>query len=222
MLATTLAATGHPASAAVRGSCRELALAGLLSLGMAMLPASLLAADIYRALKADGQYHYATQPLDASYELFARGESEHVAPPRIKRSQSLASARRAQQLKPLIASLAQKHDVDFKLVWAIIAVESRFNPQALSHKGASGLMQLMPATAAHYGVSNRFDVAQNLEGGIRYLKDLLIRHDGNLTLTLAAYNAGAGAVSRHGKRIPPYRETMLYVPAVLVQMQVED
>lgn len=189
---------------------------------IAIAPAPLLAADIYRSRQADGEYHYATQALDPSYELFARGETTSAAAPRIKRAQSAVSARRAQELKPLIASLAQKHEVDFKLVWAIIEVESRFNPQALSHKGASGLMQLMPATAARYGVRNRFDVAQNLEGGIRYLKDLLARHDGNLTLTLAAYNAGAGAVSRHGQRIPPYRETMLYVPAVLVQMQAED
>lgn len=222
MTAITIVATGHAASATVRGGWHKVVLACLMPLGLAMLPASLLAADIYRALKADGQYYYATQPLDASYELFARGESASTPAPRIPRTQSAASARRAQELKPLIASLAQKHGVDLKLVWAIIQVESRFNPQALSHKGASGLMQLMPATAARYGVRNRFDVAQNLEGGIRYLKDLLARHDGNLTLTLAAYNAGSGAVSRHGQRIPPYRETMLYVPAVLVQMQVED
>lgn len=197
----------------------------LLAVVMAALataPAPLQAADIYRSRQADGEYRYATQPLDASYELFARGETTTTPAPRIPRAPSPASARRAQELKPLITSLAQKHGVDFKLVWAVIQVESRFNPQALSHKGASGLMQLMPATAARYGVRNRFDVAQNLEGGIRYLKDLLARHDGNLTLTLAAYNAGAGAVSRHGQRIPPYRETMLYVPAVLVQMQAED
>ena len=208
----------HRQAAALSGSAMlRVMMPGALML--ACLPA--FAADIYRS-QANGEVRFATQPLDASYELFSRDESAAQAAPHFKRRQSAAAARTAQALKPLITTLAQKYGVEFKLVWAIIEVESRFNPQALSGKGAAGLMQLMPATAARYGVTNRHDTAQNLEAGIHYLKDLLDQHQGNLTLALAAYNAGAGAVSRHGQRIPPYRETMLYVPAVLVQMQAEE
>lgn len=196
--------------------------AAFFALLAATLAQPVSAADIYRAQLPNGEERFATQKLDASYELFLRDDSVPASAPHFKRQQSAATTARAKAIKPLVVSLTQKHGVDFKLVWAVIEVESRFDPQALSHKGAYGLMQLMPATAAHYGVTKRHDVVQNLEAGIRYLKDLLAQHEGNLTLTLAAYNAGAGAVSRHGKRIPPWRETMLYVPAVLVQMQAED
>lgn len=106
------------------------------------------------------------------------------------------------------------------MVEAVVAVESSLNPAAVSPKGAQGAMQLMPATAARYGLNGPGawrDPERNIDAGVRHLKDLLSQHGGNVALALAAYNAGAGAVARHQGRIPPYRETMLYVPAVLAK-----
>lgn len=112
----------------------------------------------------------------------------------------------------LIAKAAADHDVDINLVRAVITVESAYKPKARSHKGAMGLMQLMPATAREYGVRNAYDPAENINAGVRHLKRLLDRFD--LRLAVAAYNAGAGAVERFGG-IPPYRETREYVRKVL-------
>lgn len=110
-----------------------------------------------------------------------------------------------------IDAIARRHGMDPLLVRAVIRVESNFDPRAVSPKGAAGLMQLMPQTAMRYGVENRFDPAQNVDGGVRYLRDLMAMFDGNLSLALAAYNAGEGAVLKHGRRIPPYPETQQYV-----------
>lgn len=114
----------------------------------------------------------------------------------------------------VVLPLSQKHDVDWKLVAAVMSVESNFNPGAVSAKGASGLMQLMPGTAALYNTSDLFDPAQNVEAGVSHLKMLLDRYKGNLSLVLAAYNAGAKTVDQY-KGIPPYKETQDYVKKVL-------
>jgi soluble lytic murein transglycosylase-like protein len=114
----------------------------------------------------------------------------------------------------LVYPLAQQYDIDANLVRAIIAVESNFDAQAVSTAGAQGLMQLMPETATRYQVQQPFDPRANVEGGIRYLKDLWQRFGGNLPRVLAAYNAGEGAVARFGG-IPPYPETRRYVARVL-------
>ena len=98
---------------------------------------------------------------------------------------------------------------------ALVAVESRYDARAVSGKGALGLMQLMPQTARRYGVADAFDPRQNLQGGARYLRDLLRLFDNDLRLALAAYNAVEHAVMKHGNRIPPYGETLRYVPLVL-------
>ena len=130
--------------------------------------------------------------------------------------QPRGSARHVQfkRFEPLIVELSEQHQVDLALIKAVIRTESDFNPNATSRKGASGLMQLMPKTAAHYGVSDLYSPQQNLDAGIRYLRDLLDRYDNHLHLALAAYNAGETAVAKY-KGIPPYRETQRYVKKVL-------
>jgi soluble lytic murein transglycosylase-like protein len=117
-------------------------------------------------------------------------------------------------LRALAAETATRHGLDPALVLAVISVESGFRPDAVSPKGAQGLMQLMPGTAALLGVRDAFDPAANLDGGARHLRELLALYGGDLRKALAAYNAGAGAVSRHGG-VPPYRETQDYVDRVL-------
>lgn len=114
----------------------------------------------------------------------------------------------------LIADTADRHGLPRALLAAVAKTESNFDPYAVSRKGACGLLQLMPATARRFGVRKIFDVAQNLDGGAQYLRWLLDRFDGDLSLALAGYNAGEGAVDRHGG-VPPYRETRAYVARVL-------
>jgi len=113
----------------------------------------------------------------------------------------------------LIRKAAAKYEVDPDLVFSVVAAESNFNPRAISRRNARGLMQLLPETARRLGVKDIYDPAQNIDGGTRYLRDLLKMYDGDLALTLAAYNAGPGAVQRYG-RIPPYNETIKYVRAI--------
>ena len=118
------------------------------------------------------------------------------------------------RFEPLIKELSKQHRVDLALVKAVIRSESDFNPNATSRKGASGLMQLMPQTARRYGVSDLYSPQQNLDAGIRYLRDLLKRYDNRLHLALAAYNAGETAVAKYNG-VPPYRETQRYVKKVM-------
>lgn len=130
------------------------------------------------------------------------------------RTTRYAPPERSRAFDDIIEEHATRGGVRKDLVKAVIQVESAFNPRAVSTKGAMGLMQLMPATARQLGVANAFDPDQNIRGGVAYLRQLLDRYDGSETLALAAYNAGPGAVDRHGQAIPPYRETRDYVSRV--------
>lgn len=116
-------------------------------------------------------------------------------------------------LREMASRIAKRHGVAEPLVHAVIEVESRYNPKAVSRAGAMGLMQLMPKTADRFSVADAFDPVQNVDAGVRYLKELLERYSGQVRLALAAYNAGEEAVERHGG-IPPYRETINYVRRV--------
>ena len=138
-----------------------------------------------------------------------------VVEPRNRQFPSIAARdARIMTLAPLINEAAYTTGIDPALLMAVIDVESGGNAQAVSPKGASGLMQLMPSTAARHGVLNVFDPKQNIAAGARYLAQLL-RQFGDLPLALAAYNAGEAAVRKYGRQIPPFAETLAYVPRVI-------
>jgi soluble lytic murein transglycosylase-like protein len=125
----------------------------------------------------------------------------------------------AERFKPMIRQVAQETSMSPQLLHAVIAVESGYDPKAVSRKGAQGLMQLMPQTAQRFGVRDALDPLQNLRGGAMYLKWLLDYFNGDLKLALAGYNAGEHEVVRAGYQIPPIRETRDYVPKVLAQLK---
>jgi soluble lytic murein transglycosylase-like protein len=114
----------------------------------------------------------------------------------------------------IIRAAAERNGVDADLIHCVIAIESNFNPKAVSPRNARGLMQLLPQTAARLGVRDVFDPRENVEAGTRYLKDMLARYNNDLTLALAAYNAGPERVEQYGRRVPPYTETVKYVQRI--------
>lgn len=124
-------------------------------------------------------------------------------------------------LDTVIYSMAQKYGVDPNLIQQLVKAESGFNSKATSPAGAMGLMQLMPGTAASYGVKNAYDTAQNLDGGTHFLKDLMDRFQGNIPLSLAAYNAGPGAVEKY-QGVPPYKETQAYVQKIMAGLNQKN
>ncbi len=172
-------------------------------------------ANIYSFKDENGITHFSNMPhLDRRYKLVYRIPTTGQFRPNAW-SANAPSAVDISRLVPIINDTARAHGLDPRLVHAVIRAESGYNSNAVSSKGAVGLMQLIPATAQRYGVQNSYDPGQNIQGGTRYLRDLLKMFHGNLELAIAGYNAGENAVIRAGNRIPPYPETMAYVPKVL-------
>jgi soluble lytic murein transglycosylase-like protein len=161
-------------------------------------------ADIYVYRDPRGTLHFTNVPTKPVYRPFL------LLSPYVRRLRGKESA----QFDQLIRAACQRYGVEFALVKAVIKAESAFDPLALSRAGARGLMQLMPATAALHGVADIHNPQENIDGGVRHLRFLLDRFRGNLTLAVAAYNAGAETVDRYNG-IPPYEETQEYVQRVL-------
>jgi soluble lytic murein transglycosylase-like protein len=183
---------------------RPFVLTALLS---AVLPAAA-SAQIYSWREADGSLVLSTTPKAGTAKTFAVANVGSGI-----RTTRAPYSRRSQEFEPLIAEYSTTHRVRPDLVRAVIQAESAFDPFARSVKGAMGLMQLMPATARELGVTNPYDPAQNIRGGVTYLKSLLDQYSHNEELALAAYNAGPTAVNRYGA-VPPYRETRNYIARI--------
>ena len=179
-----------------------------------LLAASSIAASakIYTYVDAQGLRHYTDVPDNNRYRLLVMSPQDRTASGDRYDVQLLA---RASQYDSIIEHAAIAAAVEPNLLRAVIVVESGFNSHAVSKRGAVGLMQLMPATASRFGVSNPYDARQNVHAGARYLKFLIDRFGHDVRLALAAYNAGEDAVVRNGGQIPPFSETMAYVPRVL-------
>ncbi len=181
----------------------------VFALATALLTPLVAHAQIYAWRDIHGTLVLSDRKLDA-------GARTYVVPdaPGIRATKPIVAATYRDQFEPIVRESAARHALRPELVRAVIQVESGFNPRARSPRGAMGLMQLMPGTAREMGVVNAYDPSENIRGGTAYLRKLIDRYDGNEELALAAYNAGAEAVDRSGKKVPPYQETRDYVKRV--------
>ena len=177
---------------------------------LALLVSANSHADIYAFIDGSGVTHFSNVPSDERYEVVLSESNGDVSPPLHPALLKLSVLYDA-----MIREAATRADVDPELLRAVIVVESGFDANAISGAGAQGLMQLMPATAKMYGVTNVFDPRENVDAGARYLRDLIDLYDDDYELVLAAYNAGEKAVAEYGGNIPPYAETRNYIPKVL-------
>lgn len=161
-------------------------------------------ADIYMYVDKNGVVNFTNVPNSGKYKLFVK-----ELPARVKRNNYNTA-----EYDHIIKRAEQTYDVDFSLIKAVIEAESNFDPDAVSKKGAKGLMQIMPGNFQYLSVQDPFNPAQNIMGGVKYLQVLLKRYENKLPLVLAAYNAGPEAVDQY-REIPPYEETQNYVKKVL-------
>ena len=179
-------------------------------LGLVAAAPAPASAQIYAVRDENGVLTLSDKPLGAGAQTYAvRGASSTV-----RATRGSGEGVRSSQWDDVIDHHAREQGLRPDLVRAVIQVESAFNPRARSHKGAMGLMQLMPATARELGVRNAYDPLENIRGGVAYLRSLLDQFNGNEELALAAYNAGAGKVIKYGGTVPPYRETRDYVSRI--------
>lgn len=173
-------------------------------------------ADIYAYTGDDGRVYLSNVPENRQYRVLVPERVEPVREAPVAAASKLSPRQvKRDKYDKMIREVAHTYGLDSALLHAVVTVESSYNPNAVSNKGASGLMQLMPGTAKRYGVENVLDPLQNLQGGAQYLRDMMQLFNGDMSLAIAAYNAGEAAVVRHSKRIPPYPETMKYVPKVM-------
>src|SRR6476661_7285610 len=182
----------------------------LAAVALCAMTPSLAQAQLYSWKDANGRLIISDRPQDPTAKTYAVayvGTAYGVAKP-------TTGTRRVTEFDDLIAEHATRHSLQPDFVRAVIQAESAFNPRARSPKGAMGLMQLMPSTAAEYQVANAYDPAENIRAGVAYLKSLLTRFDNDVSLALAAYNAGPGAVEKYGRTVPPYKETRNYVARI--------
>jgi hypothetical protein len=169
-------------------------------------------ADIYKYEDAEGVMHFTDAPTDRKFKVFMRDIQKDK---RLRTNFGFGKLSRSPaEFDSIISSCASEFGVDKSLVKAVIQAESGYNPNAVSSKGAAGLMQLMPGTAQDLKVADSFNPTDNIRGGVRYLRFLLDTFKGNVTLALAAYNAGLARVAKYGG-VPPYDETRNYVSKVL-------
>lgn len=178
-------------------------------------PIQPLFADIYRYEDEEGILHFTDAPTDRRFKVFMRDLKKDKL---LRTRLLLPSTANPAEYENIIISSADKYGVSASLIKAVIHAESGYNPNAVSRKGASGLMQLMPGTARSLKVNNSFDPKDNVEGGVKYLRFLLDTFRGDVSLALAAYNAGLTKVAQFGG-IPPYAETRTYVNRVLSYMK---
>jgi soluble lytic murein transglycosylase-like protein len=176
-------------------------------------------ADIYKYVDASGKVFFTDKAINKKYKRVLTSRNKATKHHGRVVTSKLVKQRR-KKVEPIVARVADKHQLDPKLLHAIILAESAYDHKAVSSAGAVGLMQLMPATAKQYGVTDRRDPVQSIEGGARYLKKLLTEFKSK-DLAVAAYNAGEGAVHKYGNRIPPYKETLTYVKRVMRNYQSE-
>lgn len=185
------------------------------------LPAAQVSADVYKFVDKKGHVYYTDRPQHNGYRLIATTKvaGKLGSPPllpAVARSNrvSVSLERNREMLAPLIAEVAERYHLDPLLLHAMIQAESAYNSGAVSGKGAVGLMQLMPDTAARYGVRDRTDPVENVHGGARYLSDLIGMFN-DVSLAVAAYNAGENNIIKYGNRVPPFPETQDYLNRVI-------
>jgi soluble lytic murein transglycosylase-like protein len=175
-------------------------------------------ADVFKFVDASGHVYYTDKPRHAGYKKIIQTPLSFISSGRrmpVSLGMRMASFRNREQFSSLIEAAADRYQLDPQLLHAVIRAESAYNPAAVSNKGAAGLMQLMPGTADRYGVRDRFNPEDNIDGGARYLSDLLDMFQSDVGLAVAAYNSGENTVKRFGYQIPPIPETRDYVSRVL-------